>query len=157
MFEGVISDFKAAINNFGEIARVTMEGQGKVDAPTPHPDGHPGMELVKEYVELVGAFHQKSVSSDFTETKIIPVVPARNWLSSVVERRAVFDEVTNLVEKELEAETPGEIRHSLREKVLSKPNLGVIPADMTSAQGIESTTSAHSERFLDTEIVAIYW
>ena len=157
MFEGVISDFKAAINNFGEIARVTMEGQGKVDAPTQHPDRYPGMELVKEYVELLGAFHQKSVSSDFTETKIIPVVPAINWLSSVVERRAVFDEVTNLVEKELETETPGEIRHSLRENVLSKPNLGVIPADMTSAQGIESTTGVHSERFLDTEIVAIYW
>ena len=157
MFEGVISDFKAAINNFGEIARVTMESQGKVDAPTQHPDGYPGMELVKEYVQLLEAFHQKSVSSDFTETKIIPVVPATNWLPSVVERRAVFDEVTSLVEKEMEAETPGEIRRSLRERVLSKPNLGGISADMTSAQGIESTTGVHSERFLDTEIVAIYW
>ena len=32
MFEGVIADFKAAINNFSEIARVAMEGQGKGDA-----------------------------------------------------------------------------------------------------------------------------
>ena len=157
MFEGVIADFKVAINGLGEIVRGVMEGEGKVDAPTQPLDGDHGLELVVEYVELLGAFHQKSVSSDFTETKIMPVIPTGKWLSSVVERRAVFDEVTKLVENELEAETPGEIRQSLREKVLSKSNLGSIPAELALAQDIKSTKGNNSERFLDTEIVAIYW
>ena len=157
LFEGVIGDFKAAINNFGEIVRTGMEGPGEIDAPTPHPDGCPGLKLIREYVELLGAYHQQPLSSDFLETKIIPAVPARNWLSSVVERRAVFDDVTRLVENELEEETPGEVRHSLREKILGKASLGAIPEEMTLTQGTKSRKGINSERFLDTEIVAIYW
>ena len=157
MFEGVIADFKAAINNFSEIARVAMEGQGKGDAPTQQPDGYPGKELVREYVELLGAFHRKSVSPDFIEKMIGPIMPAGDWFSSVVERRAVFDEVTKLVEEELGSDTPGDIRHSFREKVLSKSNLGVIPSEVTFTQANRSTVGSNQERFLDTEVVAIYW
>lgn len=157
MFEGVIADFKVAIDNLGEIVRGAMEGQEKVDVLTQPQDGKHGLELVTKYVELLGAFHQKSVSSDFTETKIIPVMPTETWLSSVVGRRAVFDEVTRLVENELQAETPGEIRQALRGKVLSKSNLGAIPAELTLAQELKPTEGSKPERFLDTEIVAIYW
>ena len=157
MFEGVIADFKTAISNFGEIARVAMEGEGKVDAPTQSADGHRGIEVVEEYVELLGAFHQKAVSSDFIENMIIPAVPALDWLSSVVDRRAVFDEVTKLVEEELGTDTPGDTRHAFREKVLSRTNLGVIPAGMAFTQGNMPTMDISLERFLDTEVVAIYW
>ena len=70
---------------------------------------------------------------------------------------AVFDEVTKLVEEELGSDTPGDIRHSFREKVLSKSNLGVIPSEVTFTQANRSTVGSNQERFLDTEVVAIYW
>ena len=84
-------------------------------------------------------------------------MPTGTWLSSVVGRRAVFDEVTKLVENELQAETPGEIRQALRGKALSKSTLGAIPAELTLAQELKPTEGSKPERFLDTEIVAIYW
>ena len=157
MFEGVIGDFKAAISNLGEIVRVAMEDQAHVDPQPQDQDQSSRTQVIEEYVKLLGAFHQKCVRPDFAETALISVIPQGDWLSSVVARRAVFDEVTKLVEEELGVETPGETRHSLREKVLSRPHLGVVPAEAALAESTKSTKDINLERFLDTEVVAIYW
>lgn len=157
MFEGIVAEFKEVIGNFSEVARDTMEGQARVDGIAQNRGDKPGIELVKKYVSLLEEFHQKKVSSDTKENKVAAIVPPGNWLSSVVERRAVFDEVTNLVEKELGSETPGEVRLSLRQDALSSIDMEVTSSSNTFAQGSDSTTGAHSDRFLDTEIVAVYW
>ena len=119
--------------------------------------GSIGIELVNEYVRLLEEFHKRPVSSELKEVKIIAAIPLGDWLSSVADRRAVFDQVTNLVEKELNLETPGDVRLSFREQVLGKAGLEATVSNINSTQGPGSETDLHPPRFLDTEIVAVYW
>ncbi len=157
MFEGVIGDFREAISSLGEAIRVAMEDQSHIEEQPLDQDEPSRIQVIKEYVELLGAYHRKCIPPDFAETTIIPVMPLGDWLSSVVARRAVFDEATKLVEEEFGVQTPGEARHSLREKVLGKPDLGIVRGEAALAENFRATKSRDLERFLDTEIVAIYW
>ena len=157
IFEGVVSEFKGAIGNFGEAALAAMKTQGKAEIATQHEGERLGTENIKEYVRLLAEFHQKPVSSELKDVKITAVIPSGDWLSSVAERRAVFDEVTKLIEEEMNVETPGEARMCLRDKALGNTSLGATETSMSSAEGSGSITTPHSERFLDTEIVAVYW
>lgn len=157
IFEGVVSDFKEAIGNFSEVARVAMQTQGKVETTMQYQGGSIGIELVNEYVRLLEEFHKRPVSSELKEVKIIAAIPLGDWLYSVADRRAVFGQVTNLVEKELNVETPGDVRLSFREQVLGKAGLEATVSNINSTQGPGSETDLHPPRFLDTEIVAVYW
>ena len=157
LFEGIIPQFKEAIDGASEIARQLMIGPGNVETPGQHQDGHLGVGLVEEYVHLLEDFHQKYISPQLMEDEITAVMPLGNWPATVIERRAVFDQVTKLVDADLGTKTPGDTRLCLRKKVLEEND----PADSslvtTLTQSVVSRTKAQSERFLDTEIVAIYW
>ena len=157
LFEGLLPEFKEAINNASIMIRQMMKGRDNGETVEQSHDESPGTELVKEYVHLLEKFHQQLVSLDVMENEIIPVVPFGNWYMSVNERRIVLDEVTNLVERELDKETPGETRRSLRNKVFDDTDTVWVPSTTTFGQSIEQPRSGQSERFLDAEIVAIYW
>ena len=91
------------------------------------------------------------------EDEITAVVPLGNWPATVIERRAVFDQVTKLVDADLGTKTPGDTRLCLRKKVLEENDPDDSSLVTTLTQNVVSRTKAQSGRFLDTEIVAIYW
>ena len=157
VFEGIVPEFKEAMNSASEMARQMMKGQSNVEAGVEHQDENLGIALVKEYVHHLEEFHQEPVSPHLMEHRIIPTVPSGNWHMSVTDRRAVLDEITDLVEKELGKETPGETRLSLRNKVFKDMDPAEVLSSTTFAHTIEPPKSGQEERFLDTEIVAIYW
>ena len=134
-----------------------MKGQSNVKATEEHQDEKLGIELVKEYVHHLEEFHGEPISPHLMEHRIIPTVPSGNWHLSVTERRAVLDEITDLVEEEVGKETPGETRLSLRNKVFNDMDPAGVLSTTTFAQTIEPPKSGQRERILDTEIVAIYW
>ncbi len=157
LFEGIIPQFKEAIDGASEIARQLMIGPGNVETPGQHQDGHLGVGLVEEYVHLLEDFHQKYISPQLMEDEITAVMPLGNWPATVIERRAVFDQVTKLVDADLGTKTPGDTRLCLRKKVLEENDPDDSSLVTTLTQSVVSRTKAQSERFLDTEIVAIYW
>ena len=157
LFEGIIPEFKEAIEGASEIARQMMKGSGKVETIGQLQNGDLGRGLVEEYVHLLEDFHHKCINPHTMEYRIAPVVPLGDWYASVSERRSVFDVVTTLVDAELRTETPGETRLSLRNKVLEEIDPGETSLIATLTQSVESPIKTQSERFLDTEIVAIYW
>ena len=157
MFRGVVPDFEEVIGSFSKIARDTMEGRARVEGISEKSDDNPGIELAKRFVCLLEKFHQKRVSSDTKEYIAASIVPTGNWHLNVLERRKVLDEVTNLVEEELELETPGDVRLSLRQKALASMEVEVTNTPTPFAPGSGSTSDARSARFIDTEFVAVYW
>ena len=157
VFEGVISEFKEAIGNFREIARITVEDQEKAEGTEQEQSWDCGMEIINDYIRSLEAVHKGTVSPELAESTIVPFIAQGNWLESVDSQRKVFDEVTKLVDSELGVETQGETRRSLRAKALERSNFTMVNQQATMVQRLQTAESSTSERFLDSEIVAIYW
>ena len=156
IFEGVIPEFKEATQKISDIARMVVE-RPEVTETAARQEEEQGTEIVAEYVRLLEKHHGKDIVPDLTETAILEVVPNAKWYSSFNDRRTVFDEVTNMVDKALNVETPGEVRLSSREKAIKTTLPGATQAMTSLTQGLDTATNDHPHRFLDTEIVAIYW
>ena len=157
LFEGVIPKFREAIDSVSEIARQLMEGPGSIERIEQYQDGHLAVPVVKEFVRLLEEFHQKQIGGQLIEERILQAVPMGDWVASVSERRPVFDAVTELVDRELKVETPGEVRLSLRNKALRQNDSNKVSSEAILARAVELSSRSQQEKFLDTEIVAIYW
>ncbi len=157
LFEGIIPDFKDAMNSASEMARQVMKGEVDIETTGQNQDVHVGIALVREYIQGLEEFHGRRASQDLVENRVIPVVPPGNWHLSVTERRTVLNEVTRLVEEEFGMETPGETRLSLRSRVFNDTELAGVTSTTTFSRAMEPAKDGQPERFLDTEIVAMYW
>ena len=157
LFEGIIPDFRDAMNSASEMARQMMKGQVDIETTRQDQDVHVGIGLVRKYIQGLEEFHGKRVSQDLVANRVIPVVPSGNWHLSITERRTVIDEVTKLVEEEFGMETPGETRLSLRSRVFDDTEVAGVTPTTAFSPDLEPTKDSQSERFLDTEIVAMYW
>ena len=157
LFQGVVSEFREATRNLGEIARQTMEGSSDSITTPQQQDGLLGTEVIKEYISLLAEYHQTPLRSDFMEDRLVGVIPEWNWLQSISDHRPIFDQVTKLVEAELGVETPGDIRQSLRRRSLDGAVPDLTKTALISGSITDQASAGHSERFIDTEIVAIYW
>ena len=81
----------------------------------------------------------------------------RRWYSSQP-KRPVFAHVTRRVDTELGAETPNDVAYELRSTAVNSVISIGTPATRISRSGDGRTPLvARQEKFLDAEIVAIYW
>ena len=115
--------------------------------------------MIKAYTELLVTHHNGTLDLDVIDEVILSISPERDWLSSVDGRRAVFLKVTQLVEEKLGVETSGEVIYDLRNTAMNNTGLTGAKTPKESRGGGVTTVPAPGghERFLDTEIVAIYW
>lgn len=157
IFEGMIPQFKEATQSISEIAREVVENPKTAELATQHRDMEQGAKIIGEYVRQLEEHHGMGLRPDLIENEIVVAIPTGNWFSSVSERRPVFDEVTNIVDKELKVETPGEIRLSARQKALKIASPNGEHEGTSPLRSLDSRTNIETHRFLDTEIVAIYW
>ena len=70
--------------------------------------------------------------------------------------RPVFAELTKKVDDSLEVETPLDVAHELRTQALSQLNREETP-DLNGSITSGNLPDPKCERFLDSEIIAIYW
>ena len=157
LFEGVIPQFREAIDSASEIARQLMEGPDKIETIEQYQDETSAVSVIKEFVRLLEEFHQKQTGGLLMNELVLPAVPIGDWVASVSGRRAVFDSVTELVDKELDVETPGEARLSLRNKALRLNDSSEVSSEAILAKAVTLSSKSQRGKFLDTEIVAIYW
>ena len=156
---GISPEFDELIREFSEKAGQAMTASADTSPTLVGQDGQSGTDIIKAYAELLVTHHGGPLKPDVTDDMIQSISPEHDWLSSVDGRRAVFSKVTQRVEKALGVETSGEVAYKLRDAAMHNAGLaGAHAPQASSGSGHDAAPvpSGH-ERFLDAEIIAIYW
>ena len=165
VFSGITADFDEMIRGLGdELMSGFKKGVRSATAGTrddailtiSNYHAELGERILTKYIESIAIYHKVDIHRTVIETLIIGSSLPENWLDSVDSYRPVFSEMTKKVDELLEVDTPPGVAHELRVEVVRGSSL-----DQSHEPG-DSTDSGNGgvprcERFLDSEIVAIYW
>ena len=156
---GIVPQFDELIREFSEIARRSIIAEADASPTLVGQDAHAGASLICAYVELLVKHHDGTLEPDVIEDVIQSTSPEHDWFSSVDGRRPVFAEVTKRVDKALGVETSSEDAYHLRQLVMCNVELSRMQVPQASSgPGHDAVSVPDSrERFLDAEIIAIYW
>ena len=166
VFSGIASDFDEMIQGLGD---ELMSGFSKgvrsahtrmtVAAPSMmlNQDARRGELLLGKYAESLADYHKRNINPAVMLGLIRGVSPRpENWLDSVDSYRPVFAEVTKRVDDSLDVKTPPDMAHELRVQALDQLSLEeTLELDSSVTSG--NLPEPRCERFLDSEIIAIYW
>ena len=163
VFSGIASDFDEMIQGLGDelmsgfkrgVRSATLGTTG--DVPMLNHGAQRGELLLTKYVESVATYHKKDIEPKVIETLTRESSRPENWLDSVDSYRPVFAEVTKKVDDSLEVKTPQNVAHDLRVQALYRLSLDeTLELDDSTVSG--NHPGPGRERFLDSEIIAIYW
>ena len=156
---GLSPEFDELIREFSERAGQAMTATVGTSPTLIGQDEQSGTDIIKAYVEVLVTHHAGTLNPDVTDDMIQSISLKHDWLSSVDGRRAVFSKVTQRVDEALGVETSGEVAYKLRDAAMHNAGLaGAHAPQASSASGHDAAPvpSGH-ERFLDAEIIAIYW
>ncbi|MYA59130.1 MAG: hypothetical protein F4X40_01040 [Chloroflexi bacterium] len=159
VLEGIAPQLDDAMREFSESA-AKLFSMHEVDAPIVT-DGEPtdyGF-IIRDYAERLIAHHSACLDSHAIESTIAEVEFAKDWWRTVDGRRAVFGRATQLLDTALEKETDGEVAYRIREDVLREAGMSSTFRAEDSATRVRARSEVREskERFLDSEIIAIYW
>ena len=165
VFSGITSDFDEMIRGLGdELISGFKRGVHSakagttVDAPLTmqNHDAQQGELLLRNYVESLAEYHKRSIEPSAIEALTHGVSFPEKWLDSVDVYRTVFAEVTKKVDDSLEVETPLNVAYELRLQALDQSGIEeTVEIGGSTASG--NLPEPRRERFLDSEIIAIYW
>ena len=165
VFSGLSSDFEGVLQGLGdEMMSAFSEGMRSTDSganlSSDSDECNDNLQrdehLLRRYAESLAAYHSETIDPFAVEALITGIPRTENWLDSVDGYRPVFDEVTRRVERSLGVETPRPAISTLRTEVL--PCSGHESASgPEGSSSIEESDEPGQERFLDSEIIAIYW
>ena len=115
--------------------------------------------IMREYAEKLTAHHEARLDSDEIKNVIGSIVFVDNWWRTVDGRRAVFSRATELIDAALGKETDGEVAYRMREDVLRNAGVSerVYVAERNTIWRGKPELVETKDRFLDSEIIAIYW
>ena len=155
---GIVPQFDEMIREFSEEARQAMAA-GYLPSSSPTVEhGHNDSQVLEKYIALLATHHCQALTPTVIDSLIRGISPAEDWLSSVDSRRPIFAEVTRRVDATLGVETSNEVTYELRVAALVKAGLEcTLAPQASSGSGQDQSPVFGPERFLDTEIVAIYW
>lgn len=157
---GIVPQFDELIREFSNQARLAMAGAYDTSLnPKGQHESSDGQEIaIKEYATLLAAHHGQTLEPGVIDSMILEISPAEDWLASVDTRRPVFAEVTRRVDATLGVETSHEVSYALRTAAVAESGLrGPMVPQASRASGQGQAPGLEPERFLDAEIVAIYW
>ena len=165
VFSGIASDFDKLIQGLGdELMSAFNKGVRSATPPTPvdvlstrlNQDPQRGKPLLRNYVESLAEYHQQDIEPALVEALTRVDSHPDNWLDSVDGYRPVFAEVTKRVDDLLHLKTPPTTAHELRVQALDQSRLKEsLALDGSTTSG--DLSEPRCERFLDSEIIAIYW
>ena len=165
VFSGLSSDLEELIQGLGnELMIEFSKGMRAAEArTTTDQDSNGGgqqqqhdAQLLGTYARSVAAYHGQSIGSSAIESMVAEIPRSANWRESVDGYRPVFAKMTRRVDESLGVETAPEAFYKLRSQALN----GFSPESVVETDGSQPTGDADEprcERFLDSEIVAIYW
>ena len=158
VLSGLPGGFDQAFRDFGELARNSLTANQDRSGPSSCAKISSIRVLLQTYVEWLFEFHGLDVENEIARA-ILEIAPSGvDWLGSVDERRSVFGEIACRFDKLAGVKTTPEDQLTLRKRVLAEiagnalnPRLG------QSAQGQPDPMNNHDERYLECDVVAIYW
>ena len=156
---GIVPRFDELIREFSEAARLAMTGAYASPAVVAQGSDYEA-QAIREYAALLTGHHGGTLDPEMIDELIHDISGEGGWLDSVDGQRAVFGEVTRRVDAAIEVETSCEVAYELRRTViLDKVALdGTVGPQATTGREREPAPDPRRlERFLDAEIVAIYW
>ena len=156
---GIVPRFDELVGEFSEAARVAMAGA--YASPTSVAQGADcEMQAIRKYAALLIGHHGGTLDPETIDELIHDISREGGWLDSVDGRRAVFGEVTRRVDAAIEVETSREVAYEFRRTVTSDKRAldGTVGPQATTGREREPAPDPRRlERFMDAEIVAIYW
>ena len=155
----IVPQFDNLIREFGEQAERTMKAASKKSSKNANHEQQKALTAAKSYLDGLLAYHNSSLDPRDIQILLETLPSDCNWLTSTAQRRPVFAELTRKVDKKLNSKTPPEIACCLRQDVAREFGMLRMHANRLSNEecGESKSDSEASERFLDAEIIAIYW
>ena len=159
MLAGISPEFDKQIREFSTKAGQAMTAASDASPKLVVQDEQSGVDTIKAYAEMLVTHHGRTLNPEVTDDMIQSILPKHDWLSSVDGRRAVFSKLTQRVDEALGVETSGEIAYKLRDAAVHNAGLaGAQAPQASSGSGHDAApVPGGHERFLDAEIIAIYW
>ena len=115
-----------------------------------------GEPILTNYVKSLARHHKRDIDPDIIEDLTSKVPVAANWLSSVDNYRPVFGELTKTFDDSQEVETPKDVAYDLRRQALGRLNSDR-GRELDDSKVGDNHAGLACERFLDSEIIAVYW
>jgi len=148
--------FAQLIGDLGQGMLVAMETAATTPQAIPAQQRQ-GQLIAQRYVQLLQEHHGIVLEPE-VQALLVERFGTDELLSSVDSRRPVLKDLTDSFDHATNVETSGDTEVTLRTQSVAEASLGyggtLVPAS-TSAES--SATARHVERFVDAEIVAIYW
>ena len=165
IFSGIASDFDEILQSLGgelksaldrRVRSATAGTATASPAPMLNQDAQRQLALLSKYMESLAAYHNRVIEPADLEALTRGTERPRNWLDSVDDYRPVFANVTKRMDDSLGVKTPPKVAHKLRIETLGRPfqEKTVQPVSLAAS---DNPTEFQHEKFLDTEIIAIYW
>ena len=150
--------FGQQVSDIGDVALEMMEGAVSGRAIASDEEHDQRLDVAAKFAMLLFEHHGKDLEMSSVLDLISAVVPDRDWLATVEDRRSVFAAVLGRVDEAIGAQTSKETAARYRTAAMIESGLGLGPA-LGPATGAHFTRNPQrgEDRFLDTEIVAIYW
>lgn len=149
--------FGEQIGNLGETALHAMEVAGEASQQPNSLSGEGQDALLRRYVTLLVDSHGREFDAAQMADVIAGVERPSGWAETVDGRRSVLGDVTRRVDSELEVVTTRESACHLRVVAALEAGIGYPSPGESQAPELPSTRVGSSVRFLDAEIIAIYW
>ena len=157
MLTGIIPSFDESIRQFGEEARRALVTGFETTHGRNNRTEQADEIVIEQYLKLLTEHYDRSIDDELLEN-LIKIPRDEGWLRSVDGSRPVFRKLTEEIDAVLGVETPSELAYRLRRETLKVSDVGNSEvAFAESDEGHRSKPTSTEERFLDTEIIAIYW
>ena len=165
VFSGITSDFDEMIRGLGDelmsgfkmgVRSATIGSSADAPSTMLRRDARDGELLLRKYAASLARYHKRDIEPSVNEALARGRSRAEDWLGSVDSYRPVFAEVTEGVDASLGVETPPKVAHDLRVQVLRRSSLDETP-DLDGSAASGGQLGPRCERFLDSEVIAIYW
>jgi hypothetical protein len=146
------------VGALGEGALVAMGDAVSRTALAEEQKGQQARAALLAFASLLTEHHETPVDQLALNEIVSSVSVSADAMDSVGGRRVLFGEVVRRVDEALSVQTSPEIAAQYRVAALADAGLG-LGGSLTpvGSQGVFDDQPAMRERFLDTEIVAIYW
>ena len=154
----IAPSFGEMVQKFSDEARLAMKTVPDVLHENQRQDAGHESKVITFYTELLTEHHGATLKPDVLDDLVLSTPQSEGWLDSVDGRRPVFAHVTRRIDAHLGVETSSDVAYKLRNAAVNSMVTDGRPPTQISKSGDGKTSLVgRQERFLDAEIVAIYW
>ena len=113
--------------------------------------------MIHRYASELASYHKSSFDSEDRRSLLDDIKLEEGWIDSIDASRPVFSKVKDFVDQELGVKTAPETACQLRQAILLDSSSGIGSLPSAESNRTRPTKESGAERFLEAEIIAIYW